>query len=154
MPDTPCFTRLKFSINLGDPSGDGHGKHETYYASALGTIDEVRDAYFKGLEDVPTDIRPEKIANEYAKPWISAIDASRIQTMSKLDIVDTWGDNAQSKLDVDQRGLVEYVIWVINQGNPALAVQGEFEDIPSLNFWGYDKKKRHIGAFGYGLFGE
>ena len=51
--------------------------------------------------------------------------------------------------------MAEVVVWFLNQGDPDIDAKLEPPTaVPMLPFYGFDEKKRHVGFFGYGLFGE
>src|SRR5690606_27608219 len=47
-----------------------------------------------------------------------------------------------------------FKIWLsmLNHVDPELDLKETENDIPMINFYGYDKKKRHLETPGYGLF--
>lgn len=43
-------------------------------------------------------------------------------------------------------------IFLLQKTNPSLKLKIVKDDIPRLQFYGFDEKGRHIGGVGYGLF--
>lgn len=145
--------RLKFQIPIGDWADDGHGKVDWVSAKASAVdIEEVREAYFAGMKRLkkehPDIASPEDLYSDYESTQDLGMER-KIKEVTGLDI-DTeseWPEGLRSSDD-----FASYVIWVINFGNPEMKCKQISESVPTLPFYGFDKKKRHIGFFGYGLF--
>ncbi len=140
---------IKFKIPIGDWSGDGHGICEWYIAKAEGTLEDVREAYFKGCENLPKELIPENLFSKYQESACTLEIARKIYELSSIDF--GINDSEESVYCLPET-LAQYVVWVINRGNSLLNVLVE-EDYPRFQFSGYDKG-RHIGFFGYGLFSQ
>lgn len=60
-----------------------------------------------------------------------------------------------SKPDDIVRAFAQIIVWFLTLGDPELRVTlVPSEELPTLHFYGSDKKKREIGFMGYGLFGN
>jgi hypothetical protein len=147
--------RTRFQIALGDWSGDGHGVHETCMASAAADLDAVREAYFRTMELLPEDLHPEAICSEYEQTTVSRDVARRVLQLSgiRLDSDDNDDGFVDEKVYVTPEALLDYLIWFINHGDPAVDVRLERDNADTFHFYGHDAKDRHIGFIGYGLFG-
>lgn len=140
------MARHQFRIQIGDWSNDGHGKCEEYYASARKPIKEIREAYFKAKAQLPSELCPENFCcrhGDYQLPKAVSVAAKA----------------AGYKFPEDPEGFLEsatmadYVVWFLNQGDQELGAKLERKSTPpTLAFYGNDKKRRHIGFIGYGLF--
>lgn len=131
-----------FTIPIGDWSGDGHEKCEWYQFNSNKPLADVREAYFqaqkKGLAP-----NPEGFCCEYEDYEVPE------------DVVEE-AKEAGFTIDPDNFGaeqMADYVAWYITLGDPELTLTRE-PDLQMLPFYGYDKDKRHIGGFGYGLLGS
>jgi hypothetical protein len=134
--------RHPFTIQIGDWSDDGHGKCETFYATAARPIDIVREAYFTAKKKHP-DVCPESFCNDYEDSVVPAEVRDRIAALGGPKIGD----------DFDPEQMANVVAWFIGLGDPEIDARIEpRETVPTLAFYGNDKKRRHIGFIGYGLF--
>jgi hypothetical protein len=137
--------RITFRIPLGDWSGDGHSKCEYFTATSAKSLIEVREAYFSAKEKLPKLICPENFVNEYED---STVPQEVIDKLKEYNY-NLCKDSEYFELEE----MVKYVVWFINYGDPECDVKLEKID-DMLVFYGVDKKKRHIGGFGYGLLGD
>ena len=134
--------RHAFTIQIGDWSGDGHGQCETFHATAAKPIEDVREAYFTAKKKHP-DVCPESFCDEYEDSNVPTEVRERITALGGPAIGD----------DFDAERMANVVAWFINLGDPAVDVTiSPREEVPTLAFYGNDKKRRHIGFIGYGLF--
>lgn len=137
----PSSERFRFMVPIGDWSGDGHEKCVEVCASAAKPIEAVREAFFSAQAKLP-DLDPTKFCHEYENDEVPA------KVREVLE---------QNFPDIDPEGfstdeMAAYVVWFLNQGDPDLDARIDEEaGVPSLVFYGYDSKNRHIGGFGYGL---
>lgn len=144
--------RYEFRIPIGDWSEDGHSRVEWYTASALKPIEHVREAYLEARRAIDfLGWTPEDFVSDYGDNTISKHFRAKIQALSGIDL--SSGPVYDDDSPVDPKKLAEYIVWFINQGDPTLKAKLiETDVLPMLPFYGFDKKKRHIGHFGYGLF--
>lgn len=140
--------RYFFNIPIGDWSGDGHGKCEYVRASATKPIEDVREAYFAAKEKYP-DLCPENYCNEYEEYTINESIYNKLISLGAISPSSINKYGGSIIFSIEQ--ITAVIIWFINLGDDTLDVMIE-PNIPMLNFYGADKKKRHIGSFGYGLF--
>jgi len=134
--------RHAFRIPIGDWSDDGHGKCDWYDATAAKPIADVREAYFAAKEKLPEACCPESFCENYQESEIAP--ASRAALAAA-------GYGGLPK-EMDQEQMAKVVVWFLNQGDPSIDVRLNGKPPEMLPFYGSDKKKRHIGGFGYGLF--
>ena len=130
------------NIQIGDWSGDGHGKCEDFHFKSNKSIKDVREAYFSAKDKYP-HLCPEEFCEEYEDGEVP----ERIITGAK---------ELGFEIDKDDFFLEEmarYVAWYCKLGDPFLELKLK-KAPPTLSFYGYDKKKRHIRFFGYGLLGS
>jgi hypothetical protein len=133
--------RYAFRIPVGDWSDDGHGKVQWYDATAAKPIDAVREAYFAAKKRLPKACCPESFCDGYQEPEMA--QASR-------DALKKAGVEVPEEFCADEMAAI--VVWFLNQGDDALDVRLDGKPPAMLPFYGFDKKRRHIGNFGYGLF--
>lgn len=142
------MTRLRFRIPIGDWSGDGHGYCNWFIASTPKTIKDVREAYFAAQKLHQKQFHPESFCEDYEDDTVSIEYAASIKELSGVELGEPYDDEVM----VTPEAMAEYLVWFINQGDPSVDVQLEESVDETLHFSGYDKKKRHIGFIGYGLF--
>lgn len=137
-----------WKIPIGDWSDDGHGKCDWFIIKSNFTVEQAREAYFKSVEESKINISNE-IASEYEDTSVSE------------EVVETFPEFIEKKLIFkdpdyekyyveDSFSLAEIVCLFIQRYN--IEFEYEILNIPMLPFYGYDKKDRHIGHIGYGLF--
>lgn len=130
------------NIQIGDWSGDGHGKCEDVFFESNLPTKEVREAYFAAMKKCP-HLSPESFCH----------DCLDFEIPKKL-IRDA--KKAGYKIEPDgfgPEGMAAYTAWFCTLGNPKLVLTPMPEaERPTLAFYGNDKKDRHIGFIGYGLF--
>lgn len=148
----------KFSVHIGDWSGDGHGEKETFYVTADCSLEQVREAYFIAKNGMPKHLCPENFMEDYEDhtiPEKTYRDALKhgydmLQGFDK----ETVEEKLQECLEYPQwepRDMLNYLLWFIKQGDAR--IEFEVGEIDTFAWYGNDKKKRHIGFMGYGLFG-
>ena len=136
---------MKFIIEIGDWSRDGHNQSEEFIAIANGTIEQVREAYFEAQDKLPEEIHPDK--------FVKHNQDNVVQERVMREMVENGYECGYNLVSCTPDDLVDYTVWFINQGNKNLKVRLQFTELaPRLHFYGYDSKKRHIEGIGYGLF--
>jgi len=135
--------RYPFRIPIGDWSKDGHGQCEWFTATAAVPIAKVRESFFATVQKFP-DLDPQTICCDYGNGVIKKeVRAKLFKLGAPIGEEDDFGPEEMADL----------VIWFLNYGDPSLDVKlDESKETPMLPFYGFDKKKRHIRSFGYGLF--
>ena len=146
--------RTLFKIPIGDWSDDGHGKVEHYIASSAKSIQDVREAYFSGVASLDRALSPERLVSDYGCRTVPLHVANEVLGLSGISLgagpPEEYVPGEGVWVDIDQ--FVDYVVWVINRGDPSVDVRLEPSVVTTLPFYGYDSKNRHIGFMGYGLF--
>jgi len=143
-----------FTIHIGDWSGDGHGRCETFHVETNASIEEVREAYFRARAKLPEHLCPENFMNAYedrslpVEAWRDALEAG----FDFFEDFEEFNYEPDLDYDVSPHILFKYVMWFIQQGDPNLSLR-EIAPTPSLSFFGVDSQNRHINFIGYGLFG-
>jgi hypothetical protein len=135
--------RYAFRIPIGDWSGDGHGEVIWYDATAAKPIEDVREAYFAAKKKLPAACCPESFCSAYQE---CEMDNTSRMALRKA------GAPLSKKTDMEPDAMAAIVVWFINQGDAAVDVRLDGAAPPMLPFYGHDKRKRHIGFIGYGLF--
>jgi hypothetical protein len=136
----------KFKIQIGDWSGDGHGKHEDFIFTSNKPIEAVREAYFVAKRKI-SKVCPENYCSDYGDGDLTE-DVRAMLRNGGCPLPENPSDfNAES--------MARVVAWFCMQGDPDLRIDAApGADIPTLAFYGHDAKRRHIGFIGYGLMGE
>jgi len=140
----------KFTIPIGDWSGDGHEKTSDYLYACSHPIEDVREAYFAAKETHPL-LDPSTYCNEYEE---SVPPAEVMEAWAELGFVEREGflgewQNGEGLYTDAMAGLA---IEFLKLGNPDIEYKSISDDVPMLFNYGQDEKGRHIGSFGYGLF--
>lgn len=131
-------------IEIGDWSGDGHGQKETYVFDSNLTTEEVRESYFSAKEKYPS-LCPEDFCCEYED---SEVPKQIVNEAQKLGF-------KINKASFGTKEMANYTAWFCQLGNPNLKLKMQKQKhMPTLAFYGVDKKKRHINFIGYGLLGN
>lgn len=141
--------RHHFRIPIGDWSGDGHSHCDWYDATAAKPIEDVREAYFAARKNKKLKkVCPEEFCNQYQD---ATIPKDVWQELERLGAPMPVLEDPEDGIDDDC--MAALVVWFINQGDPDIDVRLDPKvTVPMLPFYGFDKKKRHIGFMGYGLF--
>jgi hypothetical protein len=142
-------TEFKFRIDIGDWSGDGHGKCDHFMVSSNKPTKDVREAYFAAKEKLPDTLCPESFVSDYEDYTVpdEVVEAGERAGCELLAALKN-----QEYQDFHTSDMADYVLWFLKQGDPELQLK-RIEDSDSLAFYGEDEKGRHIGFIGYGLLG-
>jgi hypothetical protein len=133
-------------MQIGDWSDDGHGHCEDFFIESNKPVEEVREAHF--LIKDKTEIDIEKLCSEYEEAYLLSGTKIKLRNL---------GYDLNDFEDMDNVGPEEMArLWVflLNKVNPDLELELVVDDIPTLNFYGFDDKHRHIGHVGYGCFND
>lgn len=134
--------RFRFKIPIGDWSGDGHGQCDYYEATAAKPVEAAREAYFEAKKK-HKKLCPENYCESYQ-------DGSLPEDIKKALVA---AGALPATFDWDTYTMAKIVVWFMNQGDASLDARLEPKnEVEMLAFYGKDKKKRHIGHIGYGMF--
>lgn len=150
-PPRPVKTKHIFKIVIGDWSGDGHSQADDYHVESNKPVEAVREAYFAAKAKLPKQLCPEEFCNRYEE---GALPDEVFKLMAKHGFkveVDCVTDEGTDYVFHGEH-MAEYVQWFCQQGDPGLVLKPVLNEIPMLQFYGFDEKKRHIGQFGYGMY--
>lgn len=149
----------KFRIPIGDWSGDGHGKDEDMFIESNKPIKEVRELYFKACDNLgfsldnsykKTKLTPMADYEDYSfrKKTLKALLDFGVK-ISKEDV-----EFIEEQESTDGYELFTDIIlaFIMTQDESLILKRIPNNELPMLQFYGFDEKKRHIGYFGYGLF--
>lgn len=139
--------KFKINFEVGDWSGDGHGMSEKFLVQSDCPVEQVRDVHFSCLEDYGFDIGD--ICGEYEECTIKENIIQIIEGMGISVFPIIKDEDFLSPEDV-----VDLWIAILNKIDPALKLERIDEDVPSMHFFGFDEKKRHLNNPGYGCFGS
>lgn len=150
--------KYKFQIPIGDWSGDGHNNVEWFICSSNKPVEEVREAYFRAKEELPSELCPENFVNEYEESTLSKelFDQilERFPALRENKDFEHWDnpDDPDGRVRVFTEFMAAYVVEFLKAGDDDLRVSlVPGDEIPMLPFYGYDEKRRHIGFIGYGI---
>lgn len=143
----------RIKVQLGDWSNDGHGQTKDYIVESSVPLQQLREYYFQACEE-HFDIS--KLCEDYGDSRMTDSDLElfeeagiRIHPELKKEIL----EDGEAYIDTDQY-MDLWVRFMENQDERiSLRIVPE-EEMPTFHFYGYDEKQRHIGGFGYGIFGD
>lgn len=140
----------KFKIAVGDWSGDGHGKCEYFLITSNKPMEKVREAFFAAVKKTKLDLG--EVCDKYEQ---SELTPKQVEKLTALNydmslIEETYKGVRIYYLDTEK--MRDLVIWFLEQGDPSLSLGTKVDEVPLLQFYGGDRKGRHISGFGYGLF--
>ena len=149
----------RFKIPIGDWSNDGHGKHKDYLIESNKPVEVVRELYFQACDKIgfsldgsykKTSLTPQASYEDYtfSRETLQAL----LDFGVKLDQDTIEYIREQESTDGTEL-LCDIILAFIKTQDPELELTRiEEQNFPMFQFYGFDKHKRHIGYFGYGLF--
>jgi len=145
----------KFNIDIGDWSSDGHGKCKSFLFESSHSVEDVREAYFAAGKKLKKNW-PEEVCHDYGDYSVTAEVLRELKQVG-FEFKDCDFDGEEGADDEvcypSEEGMLQLTVWFIKQGNPEIKLkQISTPKVPSLAFYGFDKKKRHIGFIGYGIY--
>jgi len=140
------------NFTIGDWSDDGHGRQKQFKVISSEPVEVVREAYW--LAEKKTKF---KLGSVCSNSYDNALKSSEFEGLRSLGFPFTSEEihehTENEFVDIDPARMLDILLWFLKQGNEQLFFDIVPADaIPSFHFSGYDKKKRHIPQFGYGLF--
>lgn len=136
----------KFRMSIGDWSDDGHGKHEDFIVSSNVPVEIVREAHFAMKDKLGFSI--EDICSEYEDTVIDIKITKMIEDLGfEFEDYTSYGE-----ADMYAKAMAELWVFLLQKVDNSLELKIIDDDIPTLHFYGFDEKKRHIKQVGYGLF--
>lgn len=143
----------QMKIVVGDWSGDGHGINRQYVVEYTGTIEQAREAHFNSRNVVGVNI--DKLCEDYEDSRLP--DDFRALVIAQGWEIEDYDRDALMDADEDVHLGADDIamIWVgvLNLTDPSLDMKIIPEEkMPTLHFYGFDAKKRHISFVGYGVF--
>ena len=140
---------IKFT--LGDYSRDGHGQFDDYIVESNKPVEHLRELHFSCIETLGFDIGD--MCRDYED---NQLDESIFDILREHNILDDESlyllqTNEYTIGDPDE--LLGIWLSVLIHLDPSLTLLVKTPDeIPSMHFYGYDEKKRHLNNPGYGLY--
>lgn len=129
-----------FTMHIGDWSDDGHGKQEIFTIESNFPVERVREAHFRIKKYTGVDI--EEICSDYDDSSVSDDVVERLKELG-FEFECPGGTYASE--------MVELWLFLLQKVDPELKLK-KAPSMPTLHFYGFDEKRRHIGFVGYGLF--
>jgi len=136
----------QFRLTIGDWSEDGHGKHEDFLIESTAPVEQVREAHFR--IEAATGVNIEDICSNYGEDEIDGDTFEALQQMG-FTFEDSTGMGPEI---INVNEMARLWLFLLQKADPTLELRIVEETVPTLHLCGYDKKKRHIGSVGYGLF--
>jgi len=128
-----------FVLPIGDWSGDGHGHCKDFRVEIDGSLEQAREAHFKGCRDI-LDIH--KVCGRYREHGYAEWPE--------------WCSFRPQDTDwIEPEDMAELWVELLNKADPTLNARLlESDSIPMLPFYGHDEQGRHIRFVGYGVMGD
>lgn len=138
--------QYEFIMSLGDWSGDGHGRHEDYHIHSNKPVEDVREAHFAIKEQTGIDIEaldaPLMDGKSIPFEVVEKVEATGFPLDRSAVLSDGWWP--------DHYNLLELWLFLLQKVDPTLILNlCAKPEIPTLHFYGFDAKGRHIGQVGY-----
>lgn len=137
----------KFRMSIGDWSDDGHGKHEDFIVESNVPVQTVREVHFSMKDKLGFSI--ENICSDYEG---SMIDSETTKAIMELGYEFEDIDDDDGEVYMYPEEMARLWIFLLQKVDANLELKIIKDEIPTLHFYGFDNKKRHIGYVGYGLF--
>jgi hypothetical protein len=144
----------------GDWSDDGHGKGEDFYVLSNYTVKDLREVYFAACKKLKVRFDGEEKAGEKFDPPCAEYEDNTFSkelynyliekgvVMPKFE--EHYADPECYRPLAKQ--YIQMVLNVIMWFDPKVKLEFKQDDSETFHFYGSDKKRRHIGYFGYGLY--
>lgn len=144
----------RFKLPIGDWSGDGHSKCDYYIIESSVPVEVVREAYFDIVEKTGVALDGhDAVCGNYedsslSLKWLDSIGL----TKEDLGPIDDFMDEEEDSdtITICPENMAHLFLAFLNKNDPRLELVLVHEDLELLQFSGYDSKKRHISAIGYG----
>jgi hypothetical protein len=141
----------KFEMVVGDWSGDGHNQSRAYIIHTSATVEDAREAHFKCPEVLGFDIGD--IAKDYDESIIPGHIAEALIEIGLLTDAEKEEYEDEDSVYVGHKRVAEIWVAILNHIDPNLKLHiPSVEELPSLHFYGFDEKNRHLNTPGYGCF--
>lgn len=137
----------QIQLTIGDWSGDGHEKYEVFRVNSNFPVERIREAHFH-MEET-TGINIEEICSDYGEKEIDR------ETLNKLKSMGFHFENASGMGEayISVPEMAKLWVFLLQKVDPELQMEiVSDDDIPQLQFYGFDEQGRHISSVGYGLF--
>lgn len=139
-------TMYKFYMMIGDWSNDGHGHYKRFIISSNVPVEYVRKTHYKIKKATGIDI--ESICSEYED---NKVDKNTVDILEGMGF--QFGnvyETGNKTISVPE--MAQLWIFLLQKTNPILKLNIIDDNIPMLQFYGFDENGRHIKQVGYGLF--
>ena len=143
--------KYHFKISIGDWSGDYHSVEQNYLVISNKPVEAVREAHF-AMESV-TGINIEDLCCSYGENTIDLETTGKLQQMG-YEFSDVVIQDGMDCAVMSPSEMADLWLFLLMKTDPELKLELQTlpEEIPSLQFHGFDDNGRHIGSVGYGLF--
>jgi len=149
----------KFRIPIGDWSDDGHGKYDDHLIESNQPLERVRELYFQACDKIGFSLDgsyKEKNLTPCAEYQDSKFSVETLDALLnfgvKIDEEAVEYIREQESTDGQDLFLDILLAFICTQDETLTLKKIPSEEFPMFQFYGFDKKQRHIGYFGYGLF--
>jgi len=144
------MNKILIDFPIGDWSGDGHNQCTTYTVKSAKPVDDLREAHFKCKELLGFAIGD--MCKDYEEFTIRE-DILDILEANKLLSKAYYKAESAERFDADPEELCEIWVNVLNHIDTTLELELTVRPKnESINFYGFDEKRRHLSTPGYGLF--
>lgn len=140
---------IKFT--LGDYSNDGHGMYDDYVIESNKPIEHLRELHFSCIEKLGFDIGD--MCREYGERELSQHIFDILKEQKILNDEEAYQLETNEFIIEDPDELVGIWLAILLHLDNTLTLRvKDSDEIPSMHFYGYDEKRRHLNNPGYGLY--
>lgn len=140
---------IKFT--LGDYSNDGHGMYDDYIIESNKTVEELRELHFSCIETLGFDIGD--MCRDYGDRELPRYIFDILKEEKILNDEECFVLETNELCIEDPDELVAIWLDILLHLDKTLTLKvKDSDEIPSMHFYGYDSKKRHLNNPGYGLY--
>lgn len=129
---------------VGDWSDDGHGKCDYFEVRSNYPVQQLREIHFKA---------PDVVGFEIGN---MCREDSQLSTDVFGKLIAIGFDLSQytetEECYMDSEGIIDIWLAILRHIDPSVELERIKSEAEDINFYGFDKKKRHLAAPGYGVF--
>lgn len=141
--------KYQYRFPIGDWSGDGHKECIWYTVEADKPVEDAREAHFKCPEVLGFEIG--EMCSGHNE---SILDKDIYETLREKEIITEKMQEEycyNGEFSPGPHELFEIWVGILNFIDPDLNLKSAREELPTITFYGFDKKNRHLANPGYGV---
>jgi hypothetical protein len=149
----PMLNRNRMILAVGDWSNDGHGQCKEFTVEYTGTIERAREAHFNAKNVTGFDLQD--FNRQYE-------DYKMSDDLREICVTHGWTFAENFDMDdlitgkticLSANAVAQLWVNILNLTDPSLDIKMvAVANLPTLHFYGFDEKRRHLNTPGYGVF--